>query len=63
MRAGIAFGSNVGDRLKLLRQARTCVLASPVLAPPILMSSIYLTSPVDCPPVPVLSSTPSLRRS
>jgi 2-amino-4-hydroxy-6-hydroxymethyldihydropteridine diphosphokinase len=50
MRAGIAFGSNLGDRLLLLRQARACVTASALLSPPILPSSIYLTSPVDCPP-------------
>jgi 2-amino-4-hydroxy-6-hydroxymethyldihydropteridine diphosphokinase len=50
MRAGIAFGSNLGDRLLLLRQARACVVASALLAPPILASRIYLTSPVDCPP-------------
>jgi len=50
MRAGIAFGSNLGDCLLLLRQARACLLASPLLAPPVLTSSIYLTSPVDCPP-------------
>ena len=50
MRAGIAFGSNLGDRLAQLRQARACILASPLLAPPILTSSLYLTSPVDCPP-------------
>jgi 2-amino-4-hydroxy-6-hydroxymethyldihydropteridine diphosphokinase len=49
MRAGIALGSNLGDRLQLLRQARTCLLASPLLAPPVLISSIYLTSPVNCP--------------
>ena len=49
MRAGIAFGSNLGDRLLLLRQARACVIASAFLAPPILASSIYVTSPVDCP--------------
>jgi 2-amino-4-hydroxy-6-hydroxymethyldihydropteridine diphosphokinase len=50
MRAGIAFGSNLGDRLLMLRQARACLLASPLLAPPFRASSIYLTSPVDCPP-------------
>jgi 2-amino-4-hydroxy-6-hydroxymethyldihydropteridine diphosphokinase len=50
MRAGIAFGSNMGDRLLMLRQARACLVASPLLAPPFLASSIYLTSPVDCPP-------------
>jgi 2-amino-4-hydroxy-6-hydroxymethyldihydropteridine diphosphokinase len=50
MRAGIAFGSNVGNRLESLRRARISLLASPLLAPPILASSVYLTSPVDCPP-------------
>jgi len=50
VRAGIAFGSNLGDRRRLLSQARACLLASPLLAPPILTSSLYLSSPVDCPP-------------
>jgi 2-amino-4-hydroxy-6-hydroxymethyldihydropteridine diphosphokinase len=50
MRAGIAFGSNLGDRLLLLRQARACMTASSLLAPPVRVSSVYLTSPVDCPP-------------
>jgi 2-amino-4-hydroxy-6-hydroxymethyldihydropteridine diphosphokinase len=50
MRAGIAFGSNMGDRLLMLRQARSCLVASPLLAPPFLASSVYLTSPVDCTP-------------
>jgi 2-amino-4-hydroxy-6-hydroxymethyldihydropteridine diphosphokinase len=50
MRAGIAFGSNLGDRLDMMRRARACVLASALLAPPFLASSLYLTSPVDCPP-------------
>jgi 2-amino-4-hydroxy-6-hydroxymethyldihydropteridine diphosphokinase len=50
MRAGIAFGSNLGDRLAMLRQARICMRASPHLGPPFVASSLYLTSPVDCPP-------------
>jgi 2-amino-4-hydroxy-6-hydroxymethyldihydropteridine diphosphokinase len=33
-----------------LRQARACLMASVLLSPPILASSLYLTSPVDCPP-------------
>jgi len=49
MRAAIAFGSNLGDRLLLLRQARSCIVASHLLAPPLLTSRVYLTSPVDCP--------------
>jgi len=50
MRAGIAFGSNLGESLLFLRQARSCVLASPLLGPPVIASGVYLTSPVDCPP-------------
>lgn len=50
MRAGIAFGSNLGDSLGLLRQARACLAASPLLGPPFLASRLYRTSPVDCPP-------------
>ncbi len=50
MRAGIAFGSNLGDRLATLRRARACLLASALLAPPVIASRVYLTSPVDCPP-------------
>jgi 2-amino-4-hydroxy-6-hydroxymethyldihydropteridine diphosphokinase len=49
MRAGIAFGSNIGDRLQYLRQARACILASALLGPPVLTSGVYLTGPVDCP--------------
>ena len=33
----------------MLRQARACVIASKLLAPPVVTSSVYLTSPVDCP--------------
>jgi len=49
MKAGVAIGSNLGDRLDHLRQARGflrsisdggCLLAAPV----------YETEPVDCPP-------------
>jgi 2-amino-4-hydroxy-6-hydroxymethyldihydropteridine diphosphokinase len=40
----------MGDRLHLLSQARACVLASAALGPPVLASSVYVTSPVDCPP-------------
>ena len=50
MRAGIAFGSNLGESLQLLSQARACVRASQFLAPPFITSSVYLTSPVDCLP-------------
>jgi 2-amino-4-hydroxy-6-hydroxymethyldihydropteridine diphosphokinase len=49
MRAGIAFGSNLGDRLGRLREARACVVANPRLGAPVLASRVYVTSPVDCP--------------
>jgi 2-amino-4-hydroxy-6-hydroxymethyldihydropteridine diphosphokinase len=39
----------MGDRLQSLRHARACLAASHLLAPPLLLSRIYLTSPVDCP--------------
>jgi len=48
MRAGIALGSNIGDRLAHLRTAYRIV--SDLSSGPILCSSIYETSPVDSPP-------------
>ena len=50
MRAGIALGSNVGDRLAHLRAG--CNQVAKLSADPnsIKGSSIYETSPVDCPP-------------
>ena len=50
MRIGIALGSNLGDRLENLRKARAAVLQLPGVAQPILSSSVYSTSPVDCEP-------------
>ena len=47
MRAGIAFGSNVGDRLGHLRNARTAVLALPSVRGPVTSSPIYETEPVN----------------
>lgn len=46
MRAGIAFGSNLGDRLAQMRQARAAVLALPGISGPALASSVYQTEPV-----------------
>ncbi len=40
----------MGESLELMRKARALVLASPLLGPPFLASSVYLTSPVGCPP-------------
>jgi len=50
MRAGIAFGSNLGDRLANLSAARARILQLPGLEKPILASSVYETEPVDCEP-------------
>jgi 2-amino-4-hydroxy-6-hydroxymethyldihydropteridine diphosphokinase len=50
MRAGIALGSNLGDRLRTLRKARAEIERLPNIKPPILSSSIYETAPVGCEP-------------
>jgi 2-amino-4-hydroxy-6-hydroxymethyldihydropteridine diphosphokinase len=50
MRAGIALGSNVGDRLANLRAGRDAVLRLPDVAPPILTSRVYETDPVGTEP-------------
>ncbi len=46
MRAGIALGSNVGDRLDFMRQAGR-LLAKQSLDRPVLYSRLYATVPVD----------------
>jgi 2-amino-4-hydroxy-6-hydroxymethyldihydropteridine diphosphokinase len=50
MKAGIALGSNVGDRLHHLREARREILALPNIGPECLSSSVYETAPVGCEP-------------
>jgi 2-amino-4-hydroxy-6-hydroxymethyldihydropteridine diphosphokinase len=50
MRAGVALGSNLGDRLANLRAAREAIVDIIGVGPPILSSSIYETEPVDCEP-------------
>ena len=50
MRAGIALGSNLGDRLENLRNARAEITQLPEVEGPILASSIYETEPVGCEP-------------
>ena len=50
MRAGIALGSNLGDRLANLKNAREKIAQVPMVSRPILASSVYETEPVDCPP-------------
>ncbi|MEI8313233.1 MAG: 2-amino-4-hydroxy-6-hydroxymethyldihydropteridine diphosphokinase [Verrucomicrobiota bacterium] len=49
MRAGIALGSNLGDRLAHLQAARLRLLALHDESGPFLCSKIYETAPVDCP--------------
>jgi 2-amino-4-hydroxy-6-hydroxymethyldihydropteridine diphosphokinase len=50
MRAGIALGSNLGDRLAHLRLARSLVLELPGVARPIIDSRVYETEPVGSGP-------------
>ncbi|MDQ2867141.1 MAG: 2-amino-4-hydroxy-6-hydroxymethyldihydropteridine diphosphokinase [Verrucomicrobiota bacterium] len=49
-RAGIALGSNLGDRLAQLRSARDVIVKIAGVAPPVLQSAIYETTPVACEP-------------
>ena len=49
MRAGIALGSNLGDRLGQLQEARRRIFALHDGSGPFLCSKIYETDPVDCP--------------
>ncbi len=48
MRAGVALGANLGDRLAGLTKARAEILALPGIRPSLLASSLYETEPVDC---------------
>ena len=48
MRAGIALGSNLGDRLENLRGARTAIGELPGVGGPVLSSAVYATDPVEC---------------
>jgi 2-amino-4-hydroxy-6-hydroxymethyldihydropteridine diphosphokinase len=50
MRAGIALGSNIGDRAANLRAARRKIENLAGIQPPLLASAIYETEPVDCEP-------------
>lgn len=49
-RAGIALGSNLGDRLSHLKAARERVSRLPGVGPPLLASSVYETEPINCEP-------------
>ena len=50
MRAAVALGSNLGDRLYNLRAARKQIVDLAGVQPPILSSAIFETDPVDCEP-------------
>jgi 2-amino-4-hydroxy-6-hydroxymethyldihydropteridine diphosphokinase len=50
MRIGIALGSNLDDRLALLRSARKRIQSLHEDSGPFLCSRIYETAPADCPP-------------
>jgi len=50
MRAGIALGSNLGDRLANLTSARARICDLPGVEPPMLASPVYETDLVDCEP-------------
>jgi 2-amino-4-hydroxy-6-hydroxymethyldihydropteridine diphosphokinase len=50
MRAAIALGSNLGDRLANLQNARDRIRALDGTAEPTVQSAVYETSPVDCEP-------------
>jgi len=50
MRVGIALGSNLDERLHLLRSARLHLQGLHEDRGPFLCSRIYETEPVDCPP-------------
>lgn len=50
MRAGLALGSNVGDRFENLRAARNAIVDLAGVTPPILASPIFETDPIDCEP-------------
>jgi 2-amino-4-hydroxy-6-hydroxymethyldihydropteridine diphosphokinase len=48
MRAGVALGSNLGERLAHLRNARKEIAALSHALPPLRCSAIYETEPVNC---------------
>jgi 2-amino-4-hydroxy-6-hydroxymethyldihydropteridine diphosphokinase len=48
MRAGVALGSNLGERLANLRNARKDISALRGVLPPVRSSAIYETDPVGC---------------
>jgi 2-amino-4-hydroxy-6-hydroxymethyldihydropteridine diphosphokinase len=49
-RAGIALGSNLGDRIGHLRAATAALRTCCAIGEPFLAAALYATRPVDCPP-------------
>jgi 2-amino-4-hydroxy-6-hydroxymethyldihydropteridine diphosphokinase len=49
-RVGIALGSNLGDRLKIIQTARDLLKSIAVPDEPFLQGPVFLTEPFDCPP-------------
>ena len=50
MRAGLALGSNIGDRFENLRAARTAIVDLAGVSEPILASPVFETDAIDCGP-------------
>jgi len=50
MKAGVALGSNLGDRVQNLRAARQAIAKLKGVALGILSSSVYETEPIECEP-------------
>lgn len=50
MKAGVALGSNIGDRLQNFRAGRKAIVDLAAASSPIWASPIYETEPVDCEP-------------
>jgi 2-amino-4-hydroxy-6-hydroxymethyldihydropteridine diphosphokinase len=50
MRTAVALGSNIGDRLENLREARKAIVSLANVKAPILSSAVYETEPVGCEP-------------
>jgi 2-amino-4-hydroxy-6-hydroxymethyldihydropteridine diphosphokinase len=50
VRVGIALGSNQGNSLELLKEARRRISALPAISGPVTSAAIFRTAPVNCPP-------------
>ena len=50
MRTAVGLGSNLGDKLNNLRVARDAIVRLAAVSPPVVVSPLYETEPVDCEP-------------